>query len=270
MNLEQTQTERHRRTWRRLAAVGLVVAAALVGIGRLALAQPSPSSEVAAPLPAQSSSTRLQTIELGTENFEVAPINWDLTGDPDGPRRSRVTTGTLWQKYHSAGSAIWFGDPATGDFGGVGCDGCPIYSGSATFLFAVPIPATDDFAYMTFWSWERTEMSIPTLDCYQKTTCAFDSRRVLISGTNDTNWVVKWDTRVNPTIENQWHSISIDISEYLGQDIRFRFEFDTVDGRNNDAAGFEPAGWYVDDIRLYTFTPSSFIKLPVILKNKSP
>ena len=270
MNLEQTQTERHRRTWRRLAAVGLVVAAALVGIGRLALAQPSSSSEVAAPLPAQSSSTRLQTIELGTETFEVAPINWELTGDPDGPRWSRVTTGTLWQKYHSAGSAIWFGDPATGEFGGVGCDGCPIYSGSATFLFAVPIPAADAFAYMTFWSWERTEMSIPTLECYQKTTCAFDSRRVLISGTNDTNWVVKWDTQDNPTIENQWHSISIDISEYRGQDIRFRFEFDTVDGRNNDAAGFKPAGWYVDDIRLYTFTPSSFIKLPVILKNKSP
>jgi len=269
MNLEQTQTEKHRRTWRRLAAVGLVLAVAAVALTRIShFAQAQLLSS-----PSQSHACPGHCLDL-IEDFEETPLAfWDLTppqtGDLKEPYWHLVTTGSAWQQYHSASSAMYFGSPE-GQIGGACPPHCTIYAGSLTFKGdPIYIPLTDTRAFMTFWSLENTEMSIPdNFTCYQQVTCSYDSRQVWISGTLDPGWVLKWDTRDNPTIENQWHSISIDISEYLDQSIRMRFVFDTIDERNNDTS--QPGGWYVDDIRLYTFTPSSFIRLPVILKNKSP
>jgi hypothetical protein len=113
---------------------------------------------------------------------------------------------------------------------------------------------------MSFASWERTEMSIPDTDCYNAPACRFDARRVYISGTLNPGWHLKWDTHDNPTIETQWHTVVLDISEFKGQDIQIRFEFDTVDGRNNDGRG-----WYVDQIKLYT--ARVLVYLPLITKN---
>ena len=160
---------------------------------------------------------------------------------------------------------MWFGDPATGEFGGQGCDSCTIYSGELVSTYPVTITDGDTKGYMTFWSWEKTEMSLPDLDCSGEPVCDFDSRQVWIS-TDQSNWEKLWDTRENPTVENQWHQVMLDISPYIGQVVYVKFVFDTVDGRNNDAGGAKPAGWFVDDIGYFTFTPVATVYLPIIRK----
>ncbi|HEY4688964.1 MAG TPA: hypothetical protein VIK33_06610 [Anaerolineae bacterium] len=215
--------------------------------------------------------SRLQYVDLNYDTFNADSLNyWELTGDPSGPRWQLVADGQPWGNSYYPDYAMWFGDPATGEFGGEGCDTCPRYSGMLTSKYTLFIPPGDAFAYMTFWSWERTEMSIPSLDCYQHITCTFDLRQVWISGTNPihSDWAIKWDTQVNTTVENEWHQVMIDISEYIGEDIRIRFTFDTVDGRNNDGNGQLPAGWYVDHLHFFTFTPSHFVYLPIISKQR--
>lgn len=256
---------------RRLAAMGAVLGVALLAlalIGQAASASSSAVSPQAAPPVVRADVSRVQYTSICCDNFDVFnPPAWTLGDSSSGPRWNLVTN-TLWYgKSHSGARAMWFGDPATGEFGGEGCDMCPSYAGSLTAEYTVPITSTDSKAYLTFWSWEQTEMSIPTLECYQKATCDFDSRQVWVSSNLAPTWVKKWDTRVNPTVELTWHQVTIDISEYRGHSVRVRFVFDTIDGRNNDAGVGPPAGWFVDDIGYFTYTPSNTIYLPIIGKN---
>ena len=209
--------------------------------------------------------------EVFSENFEGAPLTvWELTppmtGGPKEPYWHLVTTGTAWLKYHSPSGAMYFGSPE-GQIGGECPTDCGIYSGSLTYKGdPLYVPATDTLAFLSFWSWENTEISIPdNVECYLRVTCTFDSRQVWVSGTVTTTWELMWDSRKDPTVENVWHNKTIDIRKYQDQGIRVRFTFDTVDGRNNDTS--KPGGWYIDDIRLFTFTPSATIYLPIVFKN---
>ena len=242
MNLGQsTNGESHRASsrlvWVSLMVIGAI--AALTAVSHMAQAQPMSSSGVASP--------DAPFTDVGTESFEgVNVLNyWTLDASPPqagyNPRWNLMLSTTQpYGKAYDGTHAMWFGDPATGDYGGVGCDACPIFTGTLTYSGTIPIP-NDTYAFMSFASWERTEMSIPTLECYNLPTCRFDARRVYISSTLNPTWQLKWSTDRDPTIENQWHTVVVDISEFRGQDIQIRFEFDTVDGRNNDARG-----WYVD------------------------
>ena len=93
---------------------------------------------------------------------------------------------------------------------------------------------------------------------------------VFISGTSPihNNWQPVWNTQKDFTIENQWHGVAIDLATYKGESIRVMFKFDTVDARNNDAGGVKPAGWFIDDVRFFSFTPSAKMYLPIVFKNR--
>ena len=127
---------------------------------------------------------------------------------------------------------------------------------------------------MTFMSWELTEKSF-NWGCAPgdggTPYCQTDVRQVWISGTSDSTWKLKWNTQQQPIVEQVWRSVGlIDLGEYKGQSIRIRFGFDTVDGNYNPGDPTrKPAGWYVDNIQLFTFTPTDRIYLPLIRKSSS-
>ncbi len=290
MNLERTQN-RPARSLRKLAWIGLVLAGvmvALAGIGRLAQAE-APSSQgqasaFAVPLSAHPNAVPLQAWSV-TEDFEGANVLsfWQLTGTPNGPRWNLVTNGVGYGKSFSGQQAMWFGDPATGQYGG-NCFfqpelNCPRYAGELTYVGPpIAIPSTFSITLMTFQSWELTEKSFP-FGCTEADSgtpyCEADVRQVWISSTTDSNWQLKWHTNQGanqaPIIERQWRGASIDLSAYKGKSIRIRFRFDTNESISHlnpgsDDAANKPAGWFVDDVRLFAFTPSSFVYLPIVRK----
>jgi hypothetical protein len=250
-----------RRVWRKFAVVGLVLGVAtiaLAGVGSLAQAQPAPRNSV--------------SLLNVTDNFEGTPLSvWELIGHTGGPRWNYRSISQTFGMAHSITRAMWFGNPATGQYGGIGCEDCPVYSGTLTYVGpAISIPVSDTRAFLNFWSWEYTEMSeLPggfSDTCLGQATCPFDVRQVWVLGTSDPDWVLKWDTSVNATIELAWHPVTIDISEYTGDAIQMRFTFSTdpngTDGWNNDGRG-----WYVDDVNILSFIPSHNIRMPVVVKN---
>lgn len=97
-------------------------------------------------------------------------------------------------------------------------------------------------ALLTFAHWYETE-SYPL---------PYDLRQVQISTNNGLSWNVlrQWDS----TMPNQlsWAPIGLDLSAYVGQTVRIRFLFDTVDAAANN---FE--GWYVDDVTVAADVPAS-------------
>ena len=107
-------------------------------------------------------------------------------------------------------------------------------------------------------------------ECYALTTCTYDVRRVWVTSSPlDTGWVLKWDTSSDPTVEQTWHQVLLNISEFKGQSIRMRFDFSTDpnpirhDGRNNDARG-----WYIDEVSLDAIDTPFTMYLPLFTKNK--
>jgi hypothetical protein len=274
---------RLRRKLVSVAAAIMVAVVTMAGIGTVALAQPMPSSGdssvAAVPPAAHPDMSRVQATEIFSESFEGVSVNqWVLTGHAGGPRWNLITNtqhaGPYLHLAHSTVRAMWFGDPATGLYGTAGGDvppdKDPVFSGTLTHNTPIAIPAGDTWAFLTFWSWEYTEMSqlVSGLKeiCFGQPTCQFDVRQVWISGTNDITWTLKWSTDVNGTIELAWHRVAIDVSDYIGESVRVRFAFTTdplgQDGRSNNARG-----WYVDDVTIFTFTPSEFIYLPIIARN---
>jgi hypothetical protein len=229
---------------------------------------------------------------VGVINFEAADLNGyiDAIFEIDGsdfylsscpastprPKWTGVISGTQMSQTMALAfqseQAIWFGDPQRGDFGGVGGDEdpggnpCinPIFTGTLT---TVPVDvAPEDRAYLSFWSWEETEMSIVQegFECYQVPQCEFDARRVSIWSEANQEWTLKWTTEPSPfppTVEQNWHKVLIDISEYVGDQIRIRFEFDAVDRRNNNYRG-----WFLDEIVLETFIVNDSMYLPIMTR----
>jgi len=94
--------------------------------------------------------------------------------------------------------------------------------------------------FLSFMSWEETENSTD-----------WDVRNVYVSTNAGDSWTL---LRKLYGIENQWYKVVIDMSDYAGQDVMFRFEFDSVDDYDNDHRG-----WYVDDIEITGNTPTMTI-----------
>ena len=268
MNLERTQS-RPARSLRKLAWIGLLLAgvmAALAGLGHLAQAQPLVAPHA----------------DVFTEGFEGGLGVWQLSPPVSGVGWRQVSASDQYGKAFSGSKAMWFGDPVGGQYGG-NCfftdPSCPRYAGELTYSGTpIAIPSTFSLTLMTFHSWELTEKSFP-FGCSSGDSgtpyCEFDVRQVWISSTTDSNWQLKWHTDQGtsqvPIVERQWRGASIDLSAYKGKSIRIRFRFDTIEADshfnpgNTDAAN-KPAGWFVDDIRIFAFTPSSFVYLPIVRK----
>lgn len=272
--------------WLRLFSIGLLTIIALIAIS---IVNQPVQAQISPPDPeAASDISESQSGVFGVLNFEAADLNgyintyFDVDGSyfyltgcsvlPARPKWNGVTVGSPVAKVHGGEHAIWFGDPATGDYGGTGGDQqlgnpCinPTHTGTLTTI-PVEVPI-DDKAYFTFWSWEETEMSAPPhlYQCGSPTHCQYDVRSVYISSTNEPFWSLQWNTRdsVYPTTvpEGVWHKITIDITDYMDQFIQIRFEFDTTDGRYN-----EYQGWYIDDITLLTLEVSYQNYLPLVRK----
>jgi hypothetical protein len=96
-------------------------------------------------------------------------------------------------------------------------------------------------ATLTFWTWFQTENVTPAL---------YDLKYVEISTNNGADWTElrKYAAVTNPG-HPAWYQDTIDLSPYIGQNIRIQFRFDTVDAQNNSSAqGVE--GWYIDDVTI--------------------
>jgi uncharacterized repeat protein (TIGR01451 family) len=79
---------------------------------------------------------------------------------------------------------------------------------------------------------------------------SWDRWRVEVSADGGANWSVVYDGQ--GARRPYWQDLWADVSAYAGQSIRVRFVFDSVDSYYN---GY--LGWYVDDVRLYEWVPSS-------------
>ena len=103
-------------------------------------------------------------------------------------------------------------------------------SGRLTTAAPISLPASLSQVALTFQSWEDTE-----------NLAGFDTRHVFIStdGTTFTQIFASTDDSAD------WYEAALDLSDYIGQNIWLRFEFDTIDGLFNNFPG-----WYVDDVRV--------------------
>jgi hypothetical protein len=271
--------EQERRiVWRRLAAPGLVLVTAVLALAAVVhLVQAQAGSSVAtsaAMLPPPHPATIEQAV-IAAEGFEGAQVLnfWQLTGKTNGPRWNLMAQGSTYANVHGGSKAMWFGDPATGQYGGPGCIGCPVTVHSGTLTYVGPpiaLPTNVSLTLLSFWSWEYTEMSVlpggfQSEVCYGKPTCPFDVRRVWISGTADAVWRPVWDTRFNGTQELAWHQVTIDISQYKGQGIRMRFDFNT-DPSGQDQFNNDGRGWYVDDVSVSGVNLTRKVYLPIMRK----
>ncbi|MBI3330703.1 MAG: hypothetical protein HYZ96_01165 [Candidatus Omnitrophica bacterium] len=168
------------------------------------------------------SATPSPPVILYTTNFESGMAGWTATG--------------LWHlssaRSNSPIRSLSYND-------GVDYETGARNAGSLTSP-AIALPATGNEALLVFFHWFQTEQFAGV----------FDVRQVQVSQ-DGVNWVVlkQWDSR-DP---NQvfWAPFAIDLSAYLGQTIRLRFFFDTVDALFNN---FE--GWYVDDVTVFWKAPN--------------
>jgi subtilisin family serine protease len=111
-------------------------------------------------------------------------------------------------------------------------------SGNSGTLETKAIDLTDATeAQLSFAEWIEVEL-----------TPAYDRTRVGIS----TDGI--FFTTVHETLgpHSSWRDITVDLSDYVGQQIYVGFNFDTVDNQFNE---FE--GWYIDDVKVIKYVPGS-------------
>ena len=85
---------------------------------------------------------------------------------------------------------------------------------------------------LTFWSWHRTEDQDPTRDEKQV--------RIQIGGHEYDRYLIDRESDAR-----YWHPETVDLTEFSGETIRIVFYFNSIDGEENDFAG-----WMVDDVKI--------------------
>ncbi|MCX9084878.1 MAG: cohesin domain-containing protein [Candidatus Methanoperedens sp.] len=90
---------------------------------------------------------------------------------------------------------------------------------------------------LSFMSWYNTENGI-----------TYDKKIIQLSIDNGLNWVTL--KQISDT-KSQWNIEQIDISSYVGNKIKIRFYFDTIDSYYNTYEG-----WYVDNIKIESKAPT--------------
>lgn len=109
---------------------------------------------------------------------------------------------------------------------------------------AIALPDYDTLTYgsveLAYWSYEETE-------CGNFAGCGWDVRTVEISDDGGATWDLLWHSNMG-SLEGLWYERRIDVTAYAGQDVIFRFGFDSGDASFNDYAG-----WYIDDVQIVTW-----------------
>jgi hypothetical protein len=129
-----------------------------------------------------------------------------------------------YPESYSPTHSWWYGQDATGDY-----DNGVTNSGSLTSP-AIAIPSTASIAGLGFWSWYETETS----------GLNWDQRWVQISV--DGGPFQDLDQLSGDPMET-WIHHALDLTPYIGSQVRIRFYFDTLDEIHNNHRG-----WYVDDV----------------------
>jgi len=179
----------------------------------------------------------------------------------------------------------WFGEATTGNYMGTPASGQSNLSGGTGTeahqggLTSPPIQITSSsgFATLTFWSWYEVESVNPNSSGY-------DIMEVFVVDAADSTSQTslgRLNPYSDPILENRdaipytsggfnqapvWKYEQFDLTSFVGQNIRLRFEFRTIDEMYN---GFR--GWFVDNIKITTDAPvKSGIPLPTYPKNANP
>jgi len=151
-----------------------------------------------------------------------------------------VAGGVGWQVYSkgeakSKPGALWFGNPATGNFDGKGAG----VKGRARSPVVV-MPAAGGKIVLTLWYLFAIEAGT-----------AYDKVDLQIS--TEAGGFSNWTTiksKDNASVINAWASTSVDLTAYAGMRVRFRIAFDSVDGIANTTSGV-----WVDNIAIWTSGP---------------
>lgn len=108
-------------------------------------------------------------------------------------------------------------------------------SGSLAMANDVPIPPWASNVTLVFDSYEQTECGGD---------CSYDNRYIEISN----NGGGSYTTLGEGITENVWYTRNFSLNSYIGQNIRIRFRFDSLDSIGNNYFG-----WMVDNVRI-TYT----------------
>ena len=159
--------------------------------------------------------------ELFFEDFESGLGAWSTSGLWN-LQTETDTCGALVAPFPSPVNALYYGQPSTCNY-----DTGAANSGSLTLNSPLSLPP--GAATLSFWSYENTEKF-----------GGYDVRLVEVS-TNGVDWALLGLGNQ----EDVWYQRSLDLTPYAGEDIQFRFRFDTIDDFDNDFLG-----WFVDDVQI--------------------
>ncbi|MEI6455134.1 MAG: carboxypeptidase regulatory-like domain-containing protein [bacterium] len=229
---------------------------------------------------------------LFEETFETA-TSWIYTGFWHRQQNATISN-AAYPKYvllaanDNSGGVIpgayagsydaWFGEAATGSFMGPQSDYDTDLSGGTSqdshegTLTSPPFTVTSSSgsASLTFWSWYEVESVNPNSSGY-------DIMEVMVLGNPDSTQVTslgRLNPYSDPILDNRdaipytsggfniapvWKFEQFDLTPFIGQSVRLRFEFRTIDHLYN---GFR--GWFIDNIKVTTDpVKSSGIPYPV-------
>jgi type II secretory pathway pseudopilin PulG len=154
------------------------------------------------------------------DDVESGTIGWTASG--------------LWNitdhRSQSASNAWYYGQPGVWHYE----TGAIRNSGNLDSP-SIQISSTASSAFLNFWTFHETEPSTN-----------YDRKRVYISTDGGTTWPEPVLDQLIGNANTEWVFNTIDLSAYIGQTIKIRFSFDTIDGILN-----RYEGWYVDDIKIY-------------------
>jgi PKD repeat protein len=160
------------------------------------------------------------------DDFENGYGNWIGTGLWNAENEADAC-GSLVAPFPSSSNAVYYGQDGicTYDTGSAN-------SGELTMVSPVTLPGYG--GSLEFASYEETECGGD---------CGYDNRYVEISDDGGANW----DLLGEGDTEGTWYLKGFDLSAYGGDDVLFRFRFDTIDSVGN--AYF---GWMVDNVAVAT------------------
>jgi hypothetical protein len=156
------------------------------------------------------------------DDFESGGGNWAVTS----LWHLQANSSCISPPYQSASNAMAFNEEVdcNYDTGGTA-------SGSLAMNFDLAIPSQAESAELTWYDYIETENAFE-----------YDVYSVDVSTNSGGSWTPLFSGYALDTV---WNQETVDIVSFIGQSVRVRFLFDSVDSVSN---GYD--GWYVDDVSI--------------------